>query len=210
MGMSHLSLSLGNATLADRLIGRGLTIDAVLILTGVAFTSIAAQVATPAWPIQLTGQSMAVLVVGMALGSLRGAISIALYVLGGALGLPIFSNSTSGLDTITGPAGGYILGFIAAAAFVGWVAQRGLDRTFLRAVASAAGGTVIIFLVGVPRLAVVSELSLGDAVAVGFVPLAVGGIVKLLVAAAINTAAWSALRRMEVRDADRSSTVAAP
>lgn len=208
MGISHLSLSLGKPTLADRLIGRGLAIDVVLIVTGVAFTSIAAQIATPAWPIQLTGQSMAVLVVGMALGSLRGAISIGLYVLGGALGLPIFSNSTSGFETITGPAGGYIIGFIVAAAFVGWVAERGLDRTFLRAVASATGGTAIIFLAGVPRLAVVSDLSLGEAVALGFVPLAVGGVVKLLLAATINTAAWSALNRMEVRDADRSSSVA--
>ncbi|MHA6668148.1 biotin transporter BioY [Homoserinimonas sp. A447] len=208
MGLSHLSLSLGKPTLADRLIGRGLAIDVVLIVTGVAFTSIAAQVATPAWPIQLTGQSMAVLLVGMALGSLRGAIAITLYVVGGALGLPIFSNSTSGFETITGPPGGYIIGFIIAAAFVGWVAERGLDRTFLRAVASATGGTAIIFIVGVPRLAVVNDLALGDAIAQGFLPLAVGGVVKLLLAATITTAAWAALNRMEVRDADRSSSAA--
>jgi biotin transport system substrate-specific component len=208
MGLSHLSLSLGKPTLADRLIGRGLGPDVMLIITAVAFTSIAAQVSTPAWPIQMTGQSLAVLLVGMTLGSLRGAISMTLYVLGGALGLPIFSNSSSGLDTITGPAGGYVIGFIAAAAFVGVLAERGLDRTFLRAVVSAASGTAIIFLAGVPRLAIVSELSIGDALAQGFLPLAVGGLVKLLLAAIITTVAWSALDRMEVRDADRSRSVA--
>ena len=207
MGLSHLSLALGRPTLADRLIGRGLGPDVLLIITGIAFTSIAAQVSTPAWPIQMTGQSLAVILVGMTLGSLRGAISMTLYVLGGAFGLPIFSNSSSGMETITGPAGGYLVGFIAATAFVGVLAERGLDRTFLRSVGSAAAGTVIIFLAGVPRLAVVSDLSIGEAVAQGFLPLAAGGVVKLLLAAAINTAAWSAVNRMEVRDAERSGSV---
>lgn len=205
--MSRFSLSLGEPTLADRLLGRGLGIDLILILAGVALTSVAAQAATPAWPIQLTGQGLAVLLVGMALGSLRGAISIALYVLAGVLGLPIFSNSTSGPDTITGPAGGYVLGFIAAAALVGWVAERGLDRTFLRASASAAGGTAVILLIGVPWLAVVSELSPSEALTLGLLPVAVGGIIKLLIAAGINTAAWSALNRMDLRDADRPDSV---
>ncbi|MEX1077639.1 MAG: biotin transporter BioY [Homoserinimonas sp.] len=206
--MSRFSLSLGEPTIADRVLGRGLGIDILLILAGVALTSVAAQAATPAWPIQLTGQSLAVLLVGMTLGLLRGALSMALYVLAGTLGLPIFSNSTSGPDTITGPAGGYVIGFIVAAAFVGWVAERGLDRTFLRAVASAAGGTVIILLIGVPRLAVVSQLSLSEVLVVGVVPVAAGGVVKLVVAAVITTAAWSALNRMERRDADRWSGVA--
>lgn len=207
MGLSHLSLSLGRPTLTDRLIGRGLGPDILLIITGAAFTSIAAQVSTPAWPIQMTGQTLAVILVGMTLGSLRGAISITLYVLGGALGLPIFSNSGSGVETLTGPAGGYIIGFIAAAAFVGVLAERGLDRTFLRAAGSAASGTAIIFLAGVPRLAVVADLSIGEAVAHGFLPLAAGGIVKLVMAAAIITAAWSAVNRMEVRDAERSQSI---
>jgi biotin transport system substrate-specific component len=205
--MSRFSLSLSRPTLADRLLGRGLGIDLILILAGAALTSIAAQAATPAWPIQLTGQSLAVLLVGMALGSLRGALSIALYVVAGTLGLPIFSNSTSGLDTITGPAGGYIIGFIIAAAFVGWMAEHGLDRTFLRAVASAAGGTAIILLIGVPRLAMVSELSPVEALVLGFLPVAFGGVIKLLIAAGINTVAWSAVQRMDSRDSDRTSSV---
>lgn len=205
--MSRFSLSLGRPTLADRLLGRGPGIDLILILAGIALTSIAAQAATPAWPIQLTGQSLAVLLVGMALGSLRGALSIGLYVLGGALGLPIFSNSSSGFDTITGPAGGYVIGFIVAAAFVGWMAEHGLDRTFVRSVISAAGGTVIILVIGVPRLAMVGGLSPTEALTLGLLPVAAGGIVKLLIAAVINTAAWSALHRMEVRDSTRTGNV---
>src|SRR5687768_16101544 len=113
--MSHLSLSVGRATLADRLLGRGLGIDVVLILTGIAFTSIAAQVTFPSSPIPVTGQTVAVLLVGMSLGALRGAITMVVYAAGGAAGLPIFANSSSGVDSIVGVTGGYILGFIGAA-----------------------------------------------------------------------------------------------
>jgi|SRR5690554_2535291 len=204
--MARFSLSPREPTIADRLLGRGLGIDIVLIFAGVALTSIAAQAATPAWPIQVTGQGLAVLLVGMALGALRGAISIALYVLVGVLGLPVFSNSTSGLDTITGPAGGYVVGFIVAAAFVGWVAERGLDRTFLRACASAGAGTLIILVIGVPRLAIVGELSFAEAMVLGVIPVAASGVIKTLIAAAINAGAWSALDRMELRDARRADS----
>jgi biotin transport system substrate-specific component len=202
--VSRYSLSLGKPTLADRLLGRGLAIDAVLILAGVAVTAIAAQAATPAWPIQTTGQGLAVLVVGMALGSVRGALSMALYVLVGVLGLPVFSNSSAGPETITGPAGGYVLGLIVAAGLVGWVAEKGLDRTFLRAAASASAGTAVILVIGVTWLSVVNELSPSEAMVQGVLPVAVASVAKVLIAAAINTATWSALSRMEVRDARRT------
>jgi len=201
--VGNFSLSLGKPTIADRLLGRGLGVDAMLILAGVALTAIAAQAATPAWPVQTTGQGLAVLVVGMALGSLRGALSMVLYVLLGVLGLPVFSHSSAGVETITGPAGGYVLGLVLAAALVGWFAERGLDRTFLRSVASASAGTVVILVIGTAWLATVNQLSPSEAFAQGVLPVAVAGLAKVLIAAAISTAAWSALARMEVRDSKR-------
>jgi len=170
----------------------------------VAVTAIAAQAATPAWPIQTTGQGLAVLVVGMALGSLRGALSMALYILVGVLGLPVFSNSSAGPETITGPAGGFVLGLVLAAAVVGWFAERGLDRTFLRGVASASVGTTVILALGTCWLAIVNELSPSEALTQGVLPVIVAGLAKVLIAAAINSAAWSALARMEIRDAERA------
>lgn len=201
--MSRYSLSLGQPTLADRLLGRGLAIDAVLILAGVALTAIAAQVTVPIWPIPVTGQTVAVLVVGLATGALRGAISMTMYALLGAAGLPIFSNSSSGIDWISGRTGGFIIGFIAAAAFAGWMAQRGLDRTMLRSLAVATTATAVIYLVGLPLMAVTQSLSVEETLQIGFYPLLVGAVVKIAVVTVINTASWAAIRRMEDRDAAR-------
>lgn len=202
--MSRFSLSLGRPTLADRLLGRGLGIDIVLILTGVALTSIAAQVSIPSWPVQITGQTVAVLLVGMSLGALRGAISMVLYAVGGAAGLPIFSDSHSGIDAITGQTGGYILGFIGAAALVGWWAQRGWDRTLIRSVLSAAGGTAVIYLFGLPGLALSRSLGVSETLEIGFYPLLGVGVAKVLVVAVVNTTSWAAVERMEKRDEQRA------
>lgn len=201
--MSRYSLSIGQPTLADRLLGRGLGIDAVLIFAGVALTAIAAQVALPIWPIPVTAQTLAVLVVGLATGALRGAMSMSLYALLGAAGLPIFSNSSSGIDWISGRTGGYIIGFIAAAAFAGWMAQRGLDRSLPRSLAIATVATGIIYLVGLPIMAVSQSLSLEETLRVGFYPLLLGALVKIVMVAVINTAGWAAIRRMEERDERR-------
>lgn len=202
--MSRFSLSFGRPTLADRLFGRGLGIDIVLILTGVALTSIAAQVTIPSWPIPITGQTVAVLLVGMSLGALRGAISMVLYAAGGAAGLPIFSDSNSGIDAITGQTGGYIIGFIGAAALVGWWAQRGLDRTLFRSVLSAASGTAVIYLFGLPGLALSRSLGFPETLDIGFYPLIAVGVVKVLLVAVVNTTSWAAVERMEKRDEQRA------
>ncbi|HEU4808723.1 MAG TPA: biotin transporter BioY [Homoserinimonas sp.] len=203
--MSRVSLPLRQPTLADRLLGRGFGVDIVLIFTGVALVSIAAQVAIPHWPIPITGQSIAVLLTGIALGPLRGAIAMALYAVGGAAGLPIFSFSSSGFDSITGQTGGYIIGFIGAAALVGWLAQRGWDRTPLRSIAAAAGGTAVIYLFGLPGLAIARSLSLEETLEIGLYPLIVASAVELLIVAAVNTAAWAAIARMEKRDEQRAA-----
>ena len=202
--MSRYSLSSGKPTLADRLLGRGLGTDTVLIFAGVALTAIAAQVTVPIWPIPVTAQTVAVVLVGLSTGALRGAISMTLYAFLGGVGLPIFSNSSSGIDWLSGSTGGYIVGFIAAAAFAGWMAQLGLDRSLLRSLAVATAATAVIYLFGLPLLAIARQLSLQETLAIGFYPLLVGAAVKIAVVAVINTAAWAAVRRMEQRDEGRS------
>src|SRR5690606_34271241 len=162
-----------------------------------------AQVTVPIWPIPVTAQTVAVLLVGLATGALRGAISMTLYAFLGAVGLPIFSNSSSGVDWLSGSTGGYILGFIAAAAFAGWMAQRGADRSLLRSLLVATAATGIIYLVGLPALAIARSLSLAETLAIGFYPLLLGAAVKIAVVAVINTSAWAAIRRMEDRDERR-------
>jgi biotin transport system substrate-specific component len=104
--------------------------DAVLVVTGSVFIALLAQVAIPLpfSPVPITGQTFAVLLVGVLLGSRRGGLGVLLYLLEGAAGLPFFAGGTAGLARLAGPTGGYLVGFVVAAIVVGLLAERGWDR----------------------------------------------------------------------------------
>ena len=110
--------------------------DAVLVAGGAGLTILGAQIAIhiPPSPVPVTGQTLAVVVAGAALGARRGAASQLLYVLLG-LFLPVYSDGASGIDVIWGATGGYLVGFVLAAGAIGWVAERGYDRRRVTAIA---------------------------------------------------------------------------
>ena len=201
--MTSLSLAIGRPTLADRLFARGVVMDIVLVAAGAALTAIAAQVQVPLWPVPITAQTLAVLLVGSSLGALRGTLSMVLYAVLGMVGLPVFSDASSGMGVILGPTGGYIVGFIFAAAFTGWIAQRSWDRRILRAILAFAGGTVVTFAIGLPWLAVTLGLDLQQTLQAGLYPFIVGGAVKTVIAAGVVTFGWRYVEREDRRRADR-------
>lgn len=202
--MSRYSLSFGHPTLGDRLLGRGLGVDLVLIVVGVALISVAAQLVVPLWPVPVTGQTFAVLAVGAALGALRGAISAILYAVGGVLGLPIFGNKASGLEIFIEQSGGYIIGFIAAAAFAGWAAQRALDRSFTQALVVAICGVGAIYLVGLPWMGIANGFGPSETLSAGFYPFALGEGIKVLLFATINAVSWTGMLKLESQEQQRS------
>lgn len=201
--MTSLSLAIGRPTLADRLFARGVVMDIVLVAAGAALTAIAAQVQVPLWPVPITAQTLAVLLVGSSLGALRGTLSMVLYAVLGMVGLPVFSDASSGMGVILGPTGGYIVGFVFAAAFTGWIAQRSWDRRILRAILAFAGGTVVTFAIGLPWLAVTLGLDLQQTLQGGLYPFIVGGVVKTVIAAGVVTLGWRYVEREDRRRADR-------
>ncbi len=201
--MTSLSLAIGRPTLADRLFARGVVMDIVLVAAGAALTAIAAQVQVPLWPVPTTGQTLAVLLVGSSLGALRGTLSMLLYAVLGMVGLPVFSDAASGMGVILGPTGGYIVGFVFAAAFTGWIAQRSWDRRILRSLLAFAGGTVVTFAIGLPWLAVVLGLNLQQTLEGGLYPFIIGGVVKAIIAAGVVTLGWRYIEREDQRRADR-------
>lgn len=200
--MTSLSLAIGRPTLADRLFSRGVVMDLVLLTAGAAFTAIAAQVQIPLWPVPITGQTLAVLLVGSSLGALRGALSMTLYSVLGLVGLPVFSNATSGVEVAIGPTGGYLIGFVFAAAFTGWMAQRSWDRRVLRAILAFLGGTVVIYLIALPWLAASLGLGLQDTLELGMYRFVVGDTVKMLIATGVIAIAWKHVERDDRRRAD--------
>jgi biotin transport system substrate-specific component len=178
--------------------------DAVLVVGGAALTALMAQIAidVPPSPVPITGQTLAVGLVGATLGARRGATSMALYAFLG-LFLPVFSEGSSGWHVIWGATGGYILGFIVAAYAIGWMAEHGADRKVLTAFASFIVGQLIIFAFGLTGLKISVEESWGWTIHNGFSIFIVGGLVKAAIGAAVLPSAWSLVRKFERRP-DRS------
>jgi biotin transport system substrate-specific component len=194
--MTQVALVGGRATLADQFITRSIATDAALVVAGAAVTAVAAQIAVPLWPVPITGQTLAVLLVGSTLGATRGALSMVLYAILGVVGLPIFSDASSGLAVLTGTTGGYIVGFIASAALVGWVAERAGDRKFLGAILAFGAGTIVTFAFGMIWLAAVLGTDLAKTLEYGLYPFIVGGVVKSLLAASIIPLVWRGVERI--------------
>jgi biotin transporter BioY len=178
--------------LADLLPGQRVR-DVLLVTGAAAFVGLAAQLSfhVPGTPVPVTGQTFAVLLAGAALGTWRAFAALALYVVAGAAGLPWYAAHGSGWG---GASFGYLLGFVVAATAVGAVAARGGDRTPLRTAATMAGGTLLVYAVGVPWLAATLHIGLGRALALGARPFLVGDAVKVLLAAGLLPAAWRVAR----------------
>ncbi|MEV5134683.1 biotin transporter BioY [[Kitasatospora] papulosa] len=164
-------------------------VDTALVVGGAALTGIAAQIAVPVpgSPVPVTGQTFAALLIGTALGARRGFLSLALYTLVGMAGMPWFSEGTSGPG---GASFGYVLGMLLAATVVGGLARRGGDRSALRTAGTMAVGSLVIYAVGVPYLALSTGMSMSAAVAAGLVPFLIGDALKAALAMGALPASW--------------------
>jgi biotin transport system substrate-specific component len=176
----------------------GLLTDILLVLAGTGFVALAAQVTIelPFTPVPISGQTFAVLLVGASLGALLGLASLGLYLFVGALGAPIYAQGEGGWSVLTGPTGGYIVGFCCAAALVGWMAQRRWDRRFNSAVAAMLTGNVVIYLFGLPWLAREIGTGLEGTLEAGLYPFVVGDLLKLYLAGALLPSAWKLVERL--------------
>jgi biotin transport system substrate-specific component len=185
----------GIAALVDRVVPRSAVNDAALILSGAVFTAYAAQLVIPMWPVPITAQTLAVLLVGSVLGATRGAISLIAYFSMGAFGLPVFSAATS---LIFGPTFVYLVGFVAAAAVVGYLSERGWHKSVTGVLGSFAIANSVIYLFGLPWLAFVlgnlgAANDLTAVAAAGLAPFIVGDVLKMILAAALLPLAWKYL-----------------
>jgi biotin transport system substrate-specific component len=178
--------------------GGGLLADVLLVAGGAGFVALAAQVSIdlPFTPVPITGQTFAVVLVGAGLGAVLGLASLGLYLFVGALGAPVYADGKHGWDVLTGPTGGYIVGFVLAAGLTGYLAQRRWDRRFSSAVAAMLTGNVVIYLVGLPWLAEQIDVGLEGTLEAGLYPFVVGDLLKLYLAGALLPAAWGLVGRV--------------
>ncbi len=182
----------------------------LLVLAGSFLVALSARITIPLWPVPITGQTFGVLIVGMALGSRLGAAAMAAYMLEGLAGLPVFAGGAGGMAILTAPSFGYIIGYVPAAALVGWLAEQGWDRSFGRTAFAMLLGNVALYVPGLIWLgwimATVDAAWAAEAITThgnllvavlmaGIVPFLIGDAVKLLLAAAAMPLAWKIVRR---------------
>jgi biotin transport system substrate-specific component len=161
-----------------------------LIVAGTLIVALTAQIVIPTVPVPFTGQTLGVLAVGAALGFRRGATALLLYLALGAAGLAVFAEGSSGVAQILGATGGYLVGFVVAAAIVGRLAELGWDRHIGGSLAAMAIGTAVIYAIGVPWLKVTLGIPWETAVAEGMTKFLIWDAAKLILAAGIFPAAW--------------------
>jgi biotin transport system substrate-specific component len=183
--------------------------DVLLIVLGAGLVAVSAQISIglPFTPVPITGQTFAVCLVGASLGAVRGTASLSLYLLVGLVGAPVYADQTHGWEVVRGATGGYLVGFVVAAAVTGYLAERRWDRRFASSVTVMLTGNVIIYLFGLPWLAHVlpGEVSLEGTLEAGLYPFVPGDLFKLYLAALVLPAAWRVVEHVSPKDDDSAT-----
>jgi biotin transport system substrate-specific component len=171
--------------------------QALLILAGVAALTIAAKIRVPMWPVPITMQTFAVLVIGAAYGMRLGVATLLAYLAVGAAGLAVFTGESAGLAYMMGPTGGYLVGFVAAAGVMGWLAAHGWDRTVAGMGFALLIGNAVIYAFGLPWMAWLFWAERGTAWVLqwGMTNFLLGDALKLALAALVLPLAWKAVGR---------------
>jgi len=185
---------------ADTLMGAALApLDSVrsagLVIVFSLFIAACAQFSIHIGPIPITGQTFAVLLTGMLLGSRLGAAAVIAYLIEGAIGLPFFAGGGAGLVRFFGPTAGYLIAFPAAAYIVGAFAEHGWDKRYETAVAAMAIGSAIIFLGGWAWYAILMNTPPVAAFQIAVLPFLLGDAIKIALGAAVLPTGWALLKK---------------
>ena len=168
----------------------------ILSLTGSVLITLCAQVSVPFYPVPVTMQTFAVILIGLTYGWRLGGITVALYLVEGAIGLPVFAGGKGGMIVLMGPTAGYLYGFFFAAVACGWFAERGFDRTYLKLIVPLLAGNVLLYTSGL--------IWLGNFIGwdkpvldLGLYPFIPGDLLKIALAAVLLPTVWKYIERMK-------------
>lgn len=177
-----------------------LVYDFSLIIAGSILIALSAQLAfwVPFSPVPVTGQTFAVLMIGALFGAKRGGLCVSMYLAEGAAGLPVFAAGAGGAVWLSGPTGGYLLGFIGAAVLVGYLAEHGWDRKVWTTIITMLAGNICIYSFGLSWLTILvvaekTSTGMGGLFKVGVYPFVVGDVAKTILAALLLPAGWKVL-----------------
>jgi biotin transport system substrate-specific component len=168
----------------------------VLILIGTLLITLSAKIQVPFYPVPMTMQTFVILMIGMTFGWKMGGLTVCFYMIEGALGLPVFAGTPDkglGIAYMSGPTGGYLVGFVVATCTVGYLGERGLNRNFLTTFVSISVGTVLILLCGYTWLS--SLIGFEKAFIYGVLPFMWSELFKIALATAVLPVCWRYLNR---------------
>jgi len=169
----------------------------VLAAAATVLLAVSAKIKVPFWPVPMTMQLFVVLTIGLAFGCKLAVGTLLLYMAEGAVGLPVFAGTPGkgiGLAYMLGPTGGYILGFLLAAGVIGWLADKGWDRSIIKGFAACLIGIALIYIPGLLWLGGIVGWD-KPLLAWGFSPFILGDLVKAGLAASAMAAGWTLLGR---------------
>jgi biotin transport system substrate-specific component len=177
--------------------------DILLVIAGSIAIGLSAQVYI-GWPVPITGQTFAVLLIAALYGANRGAATVLVYIAEGLFGLPVFTKGQFGIATIIGPTGGYLFGFVLAAYVVGLLSEKGFDRTYAKTFLAMILGNCIILAFGVVWLFLLASAGkfstdYNRILQVGLYIFIPGDIIKSLFAAALLPTGWKLLKSMKIK-----------
>jgi len=191
------TLASKRSTIVDAVFSRSLISDVVLISFGVLLTAVAAQIQIPVSPVPFTFQTLAVLLIGASYGAARAAITMGAYAGFGLVGVPVFAGASSGPGALFGATGGFIFGFIVAAALTGYLAERGWSKTPVKMFLNFSLGSILIYVFGVPVLALVAFSSDLITAATFMLPYLLWDALKAVIAGTTLPALWALVKRIK-------------
>lgn len=163
-------------------------------LIGANIVAVLAQIAIPLPFVSITCQSLGVLLMGFALGRNAATAAMLLYLVEGALGMPVFANGKAGLAVLMGPSGGYLFGFVVMAAILGWFSDRGVLKSAWKSIAVAVAATAVMYVFGLAQLSLF--VPSGQVLAVGLYPFVWGDLAKAGIACLLTMPAYRLFQKL--------------
>jgi biotin transport system substrate-specific component len=175
--------------------------EALFVVGGIGFISLLAQISlpVPGSPVPVTGQTLAVLLIGTTYGARLGFITFASYLLAGIAGAPIFAPSATsanhGLDRIVGATGGYLVGMLVASLLLGYLADRKADQKFRTSFPALLLGDLVIFTFGLAWLHASLDMTWAATIKAGLTPFILGEALKIAITATSLPLVWRKISR---------------